>query len=148
MSVVIRNAEQDDLIRLTDLMYEYIVGFYKKPRPATEQVHHLIQTLLEKQSGIQFVAEQSGELIGFATLYFTFSTMKANKIAIMNDLFFMEEYRGTEVETQLFLECQRYSQEHGFSYMSWITATDNKRAQDFFDKMRAVQGDWVNYSIV
>lgn len=33
MSLVIRNAAPDDLNSLTELMYEYIVGFYQKPRP-------------------------------------------------------------------------------------------------------------------
>jgi ribosomal protein S18 acetylase RimI-like enzyme len=148
MSLIIRNAESDDFNDLTELMYEYIVGFYKKPRPATEKIHNLIQTLLEKQNGVQFVALQDGKLVGFATLFFTFSTMKADKYTVMNDLFVIEQYRDTEVESQLFLECQRYTQEHQYAHMSWITATDNKRAQRFFDNMGGIQGDWVNYSII
>jgi N-acetylglutamate synthase-like GNAT family acetyltransferase len=102
MSFIIRNAEPNDVNGLTELMYEYIVGFYKNPRPAAEKLHNLIFNLLEKQAGIQFVVEQDGELIGFATLYFAFSTMRADKITIMNDLFVMEPYRDTEVESQLF----------------------------------------------
>ncbi|NEW06747.1 GNAT family N-acetyltransferase [Paenibacillus sp. SYP-B3998] len=148
MSLVVRNAELKDLHRLTELMYEYIVGFYKKPKPNSENLHNLIQTLFEKQIGIQFVVEQDGDLVGFATLYFTFSTMKANKITIMNDLFLLEPYRNTEAETQLFLTCQTYSQDHGYAYMSWITAIENKRAQHFFEEMGSVQGNWVNYSII
>jgi ribosomal protein S18 acetylase RimI-like enzyme len=148
MSLVIRNAEPDDLNSLTELMYEYIVGFYKKSRPTTEKLHQLIQTLLEKREGVQFVALQDGKLVGFATLYFTFSTMKADKYTVMNDLFTIEQYRDTEVESQLFLECHRYTKEHQFTHMSWITATDNKRARRFFDKMGGIQGDWVNYSII
>jgi ribosomal protein S18 acetylase RimI-like enzyme len=148
MSLVIRNAEPDDLNSLTELMYEYIVGFYKKPRPATEKLHQLIQTLYEKREGVQFVALQDGKLVGFATFYFTFSTMKADKYTVMNDLFTIEQYRDTEVESQLFLECHRYTKEHQFTHMSWITATDNNRAQRFFDKMGGIQGDWVNYSII
>lgn len=132
---------------LVELMYEYIVGFYKKPRPAMEKLQQLIQTLLEEQEGVQFVALEDGKLVGFATLYFTFSTMKADKYTVMNDLFVIEQYRDTEVETQLFFECQRYTREHQFSHMSWITATDNLRAQRFFDKMGGIQGEWVNYSI-
>ncbi|WP_079912745.1 GNAT family N-acetyltransferase [Paenibacillus sp. 32352] len=148
MSLVIRYAELDDLNSLTELMYEYIVGFYKKPRPTTEKLHQLIQKLLERQEGVQFVALQDGKLVGFATLYFTLSTMKADKYTVMNDLFVIEQLRDTEVESQLFLECHKYTKEHQFTHMSWITATDNIRAQQFFDKMGAMQGDWVNYSII
>ncbi|SDE22858.1 N-acetylglutamate synthase, GNAT family [Paenibacillus sp. UNCCL117] len=148
MSFVIRDAELNDLNGLSELMYEYIVGFYKKPRPDLEKLHQLIRTLLQKKEGIQFVAEQDGKLIGFATLYFTFSTMKADRYTVMNDLFVIEPLRDTEVEAHLFLECQKYTQEHQFTHMSWITAADNKRAQRFFDKMGSVQGDWINYTIV
>ncbi|MNY59711.1 aminoalkylphosphonic acid N-acetyltransferase [compost metagenome] len=94
------------------------------------------------------MAEHNGELVGFATLFFTFSTMKADKITVMNDLFVIEQFRGTEVESQLFLECQKYSQNHGYANMTWITSTDNKRAQSFFEKMSARKGkDWVHFSI-
>ncbi|MBP1173831.1 GNAT family N-acetyltransferase [Paenibacillus sp. FSL M7-0802] len=147
MSFLIRNAKPDDLNNLTELMYEYIVGFYQNPRPPIEKIHNLIQTLFEQQNGIQFVAEQNGELIGFATLFFTFSTMKADKITVMNDLFVLEPFRDTEVESQLFLECQKYSQNYGYAHMTWITSTENKRAQIFFKEMDAVQGrDWVHFS--
>jgi GNAT superfamily N-acetyltransferase len=147
MSFSIRNAKPEDLNRLTKLMYEYIVGFYQNPRPPIEKIHNLIRTLLEQQNGIQFVAEQDGELVGFATLFFTFSTMKADKVTVMNDLFVIEQFRDTEVATQLFLECQKYSQNHGYAHMSWITSTENKRAQMFFKRMSAVQGrEWVHFS--
>ncbi|TXK84450.1 GNAT family N-acetyltransferase [Paenibacillus sp. N3.4] len=148
MLPVIRNVEPDDLNDLTELMYAYIVGFYQKPRPAIEKLHSLIQTLLDQQRGIQFVAEKDGKLIGFATLYFAFSTMKADPITIMNDLFVIEPWRETELESQLFLKCQSYSRDNGYAYMSWITGVDNKRAQRLFEKMGGVQGEWVNYSIV
>ncbi|MNC13737.1 aminoalkylphosphonic acid N-acetyltransferase [compost metagenome] len=148
MSFLIRNAEPNDLSSLTELMYEYIVGFYQNPKPPVEKINNLIRTLFDQQKGVQFVAEQNGELVGFATLFFTFSTMKADKITVMNDLFVIEQFRGTEVESQLFLECQKYSQNHGYANMTWITSTDNKRAQSFFETMNAVKGkDWIHFSI-
>ncbi|KIL40723.1 GCN5 family acetyltransferase [Gordoniibacillus kamchatkensis] len=147
MSIIIRNAEPKDINSLTELMHEYIVGFYRKPWPLAEKVHQLIQTLLEKQWGIQFVAEQDHKLVGFATLYFTFSTMKSEKITVMNDLFLIEKFRDSEVESQLFLKCQNYTKEHGYAHMTWVTGSDNKRAQRFFENMGASSIDWVNYSI-
>ncbi|WP_341278703.1 GNAT family N-acetyltransferase [Paenibacillus sp. FSL H8-0537] len=118
----------------------------------TIEIHQLIEQLLEKQGGIQLVVEKEQQkeqqLIGFATLYFTISTMKAARITLMNDFFLLEPYRDTEVEAELFLKCRSYTQEQGFAHMFWITSPQNKRAQHFFDKMDAVQGSWVNYTIV
>lgn len=93
MSVNVRPAEKKDREELTKLMYEYIVDFYQRPRPAVEKVHDLIDMLLEKEEGIQFVAEKEGKLTGFATLYFTYNTTRADKITVMNDLYVVEEER-------------------------------------------------------
>ncbi|MGO4497454.1 N-acetyltransferase family protein [Paenibacillus sp. 2RAB27] len=148
MGHVIRKVELEDLEALTELMCAYIVGFYKKPQPLITSIHRLIRNLLQEQGGIQFVVDQEGELVGFATLYFSCSTMKANPITIMNDLFLLESYRGTAAEEDLFQKCQTYSKENGYAYMSWITAPDNHRAQQFFDKMGGTRVDWVNYTII
>ncbi|MBM7655460.1 GNAT family N-acetyltransferase [Neobacillus cucumis] len=143
----IRSVEHYDLNQLTDLMYQYIVDFYKRPKPPIEKIHNLIETLLEKNSGIQFVAEQDGKLIGFATLYFSFSTTKADKITIMNDLFVVENARGTGVAHELFKRCETYTKENRYAYMSWVTSTDNYRAQKFYEKMGGSLENWLNYSI-
>ncbi|WP_405114290.1 GNAT family N-acetyltransferase [Paenibacillus sp. FSL K6-1217] len=148
MSTIIRPAELEDLNDLTELMYDYIVGFYQNPSPPIDKVHYLIRALCDTQQGIQFVAEEDGRLVGFATLYFTFSTMKADKIAVMNDLFVKEAFRDTELESQLYLKCKNYCIDQGFANMTWITSINNTRAQSFFNKMNAVQGkDWVHFSI-
>lgn len=103
--------------------------------------------LFEKDRGIQFVAEQDGELIGFATLYFIFSTTKADKITIMYDLFVAEKARGTGAAQELFKSCEAFTKENGYAHMSWITASDNYRAQKFYEKMGGSLGNWLTYSI-
>lgn len=148
MSLTVRNVEASDATRLADLMHKYIVGFYNNPWPGDDQIAELIQTLLEKEEGIQFVAEKDGELVGFATIYFSRSTMKVQKITVMNDFFVLEPYRDTKVESLLFMACQKYTQDMGFSHMTWITSAENERAQQFFHQAGAVQGNWLTYSIV
>ncbi len=95
--------------------------------------------LFEKNRGIQFVAEQDGKLIGFATLYFSFTT-KADKIVI-------EKARGTGAAKELFKRCETFTKENGYAHMSWITASDNYRAQKFYEKMGGSLGNWLTYSI-
>lgn len=147
MSLVIRSTDKQDLNDLSDLMYQYIVDFYQRPKPPIEKIHNLIEVLLEKNRGIQYIAEQDGELVGFATLYFSFSTTKAEKITIMNDLFVVENVRGLGVAEALFKSCEEFTKENGYAHMAWVTTTDNKRAQKFYDKMGGSIGDWLNYSI-
>ncbi len=147
MSLLIRTVENKDLNDLSELMYQYIVDFYKRPKPSIDKVHDLIKTLLEKNRGVQYVAEQDGKLVGFATLYFSFSTTKAEKITIMNDLFVIENVRGLGVAEALFKTCEKFTKDNGYAHMAWVTSTDNKRAQKFYEKMGGSIGNWLNYSI-
>ncbi|WP_028547129.1 GNAT family N-acetyltransferase [Paenibacillus taiwanensis] len=144
---VVRKAGQQDIQPLSLLMEAYIVDFYKCPRPEEERLFSLIQMLLQGKEGIQFVAEQNGELVGFATLYFTYSSIKAHKIAIMNDLYVVEGLRGAGVGTDLFQACHSYQLSHGYASMIWETASSNNRAQAFYRKMGAVPEDWITYSL-
>ncbi|WP_175480533.1 GNAT family N-acetyltransferase [Gracilibacillus ureilyticus] len=147
MSLIVRQAVSQDIPGLTELMYTYIVDFYQRPKPAAEKIDQLIDMLLTHDQGIQFVAEKDEELVGFATLYFSYSTTKADKITVMNDLFVVENERGNGVAQELFQACHHYSNENDFAHMAWVTVKDNYRAQRFYEKMGGTTGDWINYSI-
>jgi len=73
--------------------------------PTEESLKGLIQHNLITASGIQFVAEQNGNLLGFATLYFSFSILQVKKMAILNDLFVIPEARGQKLGEKLFQTC-------------------------------------------
>jgi ribosomal protein S18 acetylase RimI-like enzyme len=143
----VRPAERNDVERLVPLMLLYIVDFYRQPRPADEDLRRLIDVCLEGKEGLQFVAERDGELVGFATLYFTWGTLAAAPQAVMNDLYVAEDARGTNVARDLFDACVRESARRGCREMVWETASDNHRAQRFYAKMGGQRGDWVSYSI-
>jgi GNAT superfamily N-acetyltransferase len=65
-------------------------------------VNHLLDNSL---SGLQFVVEKNGRLLGFATLYFFFSTLQVKKSAILNDLFILPDARGQKLGEKLFQTC-------------------------------------------
>ena len=143
----VRRAERRDVDGLAPLMLEYIVGFYRQPRPADQDLRALIDVCLEGREGVQFVAERDGKLVGFATLYFTWGTLAAAREAVMNDLYLVESARGSGLAEELFLVCTEESRRRGCAEMVWETASDNARAQRFYDKMGSTRGRWVSYSI-
>jgi ribosomal protein S18 acetylase RimI-like enzyme len=145
--VTIRQPLLEDTSRLKELMIQYIVGFYKFRQPDDDKLNELIHVLLEQREGIQFVAENDGNLVGFATLYFSYSTLRATKIAVMNDLFVTEEFRGQGAAAKLFAACKGYAARNRYANLSWTTAKDNLRAQRFYEKMGGELGDWLTYSI-
>jgi GNAT superfamily N-acetyltransferase len=91
--------------------------------------------LLENpSSGLQFMAEHQEELLGFATLYFTFSTLKVNRQAILNHLYVIPNARGQKIGEKLFQACLEYIRENEFASMTWETAKNNLVAQSFTTK--------------
>ncbi len=147
VEVVVRRAQVGDTDDLCGLLTEYIVDFYRRPRPADERLRALVQMLVQGVEGIQFVAAQGEALVGFATLYFTYSTLLAQRVTIMNDLYVIEEVRGTGVAAALFKACHAFTRENGYAYMTWETAQDNYQAQRFYEKMGARRSGWITYSI-
>jgi GNAT superfamily N-acetyltransferase len=147
-NVVIRPVSNQDVPELYKLMKQYIVDFYEQPEPKKNELIGLIHHLIENpSSGLQFVAEENGKLLGFATLYFTFSTLKVKKQAILNDLFVVPNARGKKVGEKLFQTCLRYIRENDFSSMTWETAKDNIVAQTLYNKMGAKLSEWLVYEI-
>ncbi|WP_409271784.1 GNAT family N-acetyltransferase [Neobacillus sp. SCS-31] len=147
-TIEIRPATAQDVGGLYELMKQYIVDFYKQPDPGEERLKGLITHLLEAPvSGLQFVAEENGELIGFATLYFTFSSLKVKRQAILNDLFVVSKARGKKVGEKLFQASLEYIRENGFASMTWETAKDNLVAQSLYEKMGGKLSEWLVYEI-
>lgn len=146
--LIIRPVEEKDIPDLYHLMIQYIVDFYKKPEPDEIEIKNLIKHLLnDSNSGLQFVAEKEGRLLGFATLYFTFSTLQVKRAAILNDLFVTEEARGQKAGERLFEKCLKYIRENDFAYMTWETAKANDIAQGLYKKMGGKEADWLVYEM-
>ncbi|MBY6037355.1 GNAT family N-acetyltransferase [Fictibacillus nanhaiensis] len=150
-SFVIRPANLKDLPSLRNLMHSYIVDFYKGKTPQGSKLeNHIVHLLKSEEAGTQFVAEaEDGPLAGFATLYFSFSTTRLQKIAILNDLFIDEQYRGSGLGENMFKHVLNYTKKEGFAYMSWQTAQDNEPAQALYEKMggKNINSEWIHYEI-
>ncbi|GAF65187.1 putative acetyltransferase [Bacillus sp. TS-2] len=147
-SFKIRKAKVEDIPALKNLMEQYIVDFYKQPKPNEDSLLQLIEELIHDQRmGLQFVVEENDELLGFSTLYFTFSTLSVKRQACLNDLFVVPKARGKKFGEQLFQTNLAYIREHDFSSMIWETAKDNLVAQSLYNKMGGQLSEWLVYEI-
>lgn len=134
--------------QLVPLMLSYIVDFYGCPSPGERNLEGLARRLMAYPDfGIQFVAADGDVLTGFATLYFTFSTLRAQPVAILNDLFVRSESRGQKIGESLFRHCLAYIRARGFASMQWETASDNRVARALYEKMGGRAGDWIVYEM-
>ena len=89
-----------DLGELLVLMRGYC-DFYEVA-PADEDLRALAQTLIDhpETAGIQLIARgDDGAAIGFATIYWSYSTLSAGPIGVMNDLYVDPAARAAGVRT-------------------------------------------------
>jgi GNAT superfamily N-acetyltransferase len=137
-------ADLDDLLPLMRGYCEfYGVG------PSDAALRALSLKLIESPgtSGVQLIAREDGAAIGFATLFWTFSTLAASEIGLMNDLYVDPGVRGKGVGAALIAACASECADRGLPVLEWETAPDNVRAQALYDKLGATRSEWFAYTL-
>jgi GNAT superfamily N-acetyltransferase len=142
-------VREEDLPELLPLMRAYC-DFYEVA-PSDEGLLGLSHALLGDplREGVQLLArdDESGAAIGFATIFWTWSTLNAGRIAVMNDLFVAPEARGSGVADALIAACREHAREHGAVWLGWQTAKDNHRAQKVYDRVGGERSEWIDYGL-
>jgi ribosomal protein S18 acetylase RimI-like enzyme len=146
---VITTVTEADLPELLPLMRGYC-DFYEVD-PSDEELLAMSRALIADpdREGIQLIArDQEGRPVGFATIFWTWSTLSASRVGVMNDLFVGEQARGTGVVEKLIAACADRSRRQGATSLDWTTARDNFRAQRVYDRIGARRDErWVDYSL-
>jgi GNAT superfamily N-acetyltransferase len=100
---------------------------------------------------VQLVARApDGSAVGFATVFWTWSTTRAARIGVMNDLFVAPHARGAaagRVGEALIAACAERGRAHGAVSLTWQTALDNARAQALYDRIGAERSQWLDYDL-
>lgn len=97
-------------------------------------------------TGTQLLARDGeGAAIGFATIYWLWSSTRAVPIALMNDLFVAPAARGSGLGRALIDACAQVALERGVEVLEWQTAPDNQRAQRVYDVTPAERSTWLTY---
>ena len=99
------------------------------------------------EAGLLLGAWDGDDLVGFATLYWTFSSTQATDIALMNDLYVVEAVRGTGVGRALIEASAEAARARGCAQLEWQTAPDNATAQRLYDSTGAERSTWIEYEL-
>ncbi|CAF3346848.1 unnamed protein product [Rotaria sp. Silwood2] len=148
-------VNETDLVDLLPLLRAYC-EFYNQteqiPLISDDALMSISRALIANsaQEGIQLIVRDFKERtpVGFATIYWCWSTLQGGRRAIMNDLYVYEQYRGQGVADILITECARRAREHGDVCLAWETSIDNKRAQTVYDRSGALKNNrWLYYTL-
>ncbi|MEZ5077756.1 MAG: GNAT family N-acetyltransferase [Solirubrobacterales bacterium] len=99
------------------------------------------------ESGMLLAAQRDGELIGYACLYWTFTSLVPAEMVLMNDLFVSEEARGAGVGRALIEAAVAVASERGAHHLEWATEPDNSTARALYDRTGAEREEWIVYEL-
>ncbi len=144
----IDSATESDLPELLPLLRGYC-DFYGAS-PSDDGLTAMARALIAGRDadGMLLVARDGdGVAIGFATVGWKWSSLRAARIAVMEDLFLAPEARGQGAGDALIRACADRAREHGAPVLSWITALDNHRAQAVYERVGASGDAWLEYEL-
>ena len=137
-----------DLPELLTLMRGYC-DFYEVS-PGDEDLLVMSRALIADpaREGVQLLArDESGRAIGFATIFWTWSTTRAARIGVMNDLFVAQSARGSGAADALIAACVERCRARGAALLAWQTALDNDRAQAVYERVGGRRSQWLDYDL-
>jgi GNAT superfamily N-acetyltransferase len=141
-------ASEQDLPELLALMRAYC-DFYEVA-PTDDALLDMSRELIAdpEREGVQFLARaDAGAAIGFATVFWSWSTTRGARIGVMNDLFVAPQARGSGVAEALIGACVERCRPHGAALLTWQTAPDNHRAQALYDRIGGRRSQWLDYDL-
>ena len=122
--------------------------------PRDDRLVALSRALIDDPGeGVQLLARSldagggAGQPVGFATVYWTWQTLDATRIGVMNDLYVAPDARRQGVGRLLIEHCRGLCRKRGAGKLVWNTAPDNATAQVLYDSTGASSSSWLSYEI-
>lgn len=141
-TTLVTEKEIDDLAHL---LCEYQQFYNAIPNYNHNTI--FLKSFLSRDDGLFFMGKDGKKNIGYVSLYFSYSSVSAQRIAILNDLYVRDNFRGQGAGGKLIDFAINYAKEIGIAQIRWCTRADNNQAQDLYAKYDAVQTDWLHYDL-
>jgi GNAT superfamily N-acetyltransferase len=147
VTAAIATVGEDDLDDLLPLVRGYL-DFYEVG-PSDDAMRELSRALIAdpEREGVQLIARDGDRAVGFATIFWTWSTTRGGRIGVMNDLFVADAARGTGLADALIEACAEQCRRRGAGALLWQTALDNHRAQAVYDRVGGERSTWLEYEL-
>ncbi len=138
MSALVRRATADDVEHLAPLFDLYRV-FYGQPSDLALASDFLTERLTGNES-VVLLAQDGDALPGFTQLYPSFSSVRARRTWILNDLFVAATARRRGVASRLLHSAAQFARGDGALRLELETDRDNAGAQALYRSL-----GWLEY---
>ncbi|MBX7431611.1 GNAT family N-acetyltransferase [Mycobacterium sp. Y57] len=117
--------------------------------PSDEKLAAMCRALIaDPREGLQLLArDAAGTPTGFATIFWTWQTLYAARVGVLNDLYVAPQARGSGTGRALIARCLQHCHDHGAEKLVWETAPDNATAQRLYDGIGAEKSTWLSYEL-
>jgi GNAT superfamily N-acetyltransferase len=93
------------------------------------------------------VVEVSGQVIGYATYTFDYSTWDAAWFIYLDCLYLEDDYRGYGIGQVLMEKVEEHGKTRGCVYMQWQTPDFNERAIKFYKRLGGIGKNKVRFTL-
>jgi len=145
--LVIRRAKPKDAARVWELLRGLAV-YEKLEHRVTGSARQLARHMFGARKIVDvLVAEQDGDLIGYAMYYFIYSSFRTQPMMWLEDIFVAPDRRGTGAGRALIHAVAREAERLGCWRLSWAVLEWNEPAIGFYENLGAVrdEGGWYVY---
>jgi GNAT superfamily N-acetyltransferase len=129
------------------VLIQALADFEKLKGPDEDARERLRTGLFDGRLGMMtLIAEVEGKPAGYAVAYEQYSTFEGLPKMFLEDIFVLEEYRGSGAGYALFREVVAEAAQRGCCEVEWQVLTWNGRAMDFYERLGARRDEeWFTY---
>jgi len=145
---VIRRAGPTDVPAIHRLIRE-LAEYERAPTEATGTIDQLRQALFGPDPAVfAHVAEEDGQIVGFALWFLNFSTWLCTHGIYLEDLYVTPDKRGQGIGKALLAELAQLCVQRGYGRFEWWVLDWNESAIGFYRSLGAVaMDDWTVYRL-
>jgi GNAT superfamily N-acetyltransferase len=145
---MIREATPEDVPLIAELI-SALAAYERLSHEARFEIDDLREALFgDRRYAEVLLAEEAGEVVGFALFFHNFSTFLAKPGIYLEDLFVRPERRGEGHGRALLATLARLALERGCGRLEWAVLDWNEPSIGFYRSLGAVaMADWTTYRL-
>jgi GNAT superfamily N-acetyltransferase len=146
--MAIRDATEADVEALLPLLRGYC-DFYESS-PSDEGLLRMARSSIaapEDEAFLLVSTDDAGEIVGFAHNQWKWSSLRAARVVVLDDLFVAEAARGSGHADALIEASAAVARRNGAPVLTWLTAPDNHRAQAVYNRLGGQAEMFLEYEL-
>ena len=143
---IIEKVTNDNFDEILPLIREYQTFYQVKEIDDEKNRRYFSQFVNSNENGVLHILRYKEKAIGFTTIYNSFSSSRAETVAVLNDLYVQLQYRGEGFGKMLVNHAIGEAKNRGYSRLQWLTSQDNDAAQKLYDGLDASKSAWFFYA--